>query len=183
MEVKNYISQLTGDTITVCATGHRPNALPWGYTNPISVINKMEIWIKKVCDFSGKKIHVLSGTALGIDTLWAIAAIRCRDGGYQVTLESAMPCENQGSKWPLKSREILRRILDKSDVVTLVNKKYSYRCMQERNEYMVNKSDLVVAFWNGQRHGGTYNCIQYAICKNKYVLYVDPAAIWKEGDR
>ena len=34
--------------------------------------------------------------------------------------------------------------------------------MQQRNELMVNDSDMVLALWDGESAGGTWNCIQYA---------------------
>ena len=42
--------------------------------------------------------------------------------------------------------------------------------MQKRNEYMVDKSDLVIAFWNGEESGGTWNTINYAERKGKQLV-------------
>ena len=43
--------------------------------------------------------------------------------------------------------------------------------MHKRNEYMVDNSDLVLAFWNGEESGGTYYTLSYAKKKNKRVFY------------
>lgn len=48
-----------------------------------------------------------------------------------------------------------------------------FQAYQVRNEYMVDNSDYVVAFWNKIQSGGTYNCIRYALKNNKTVQYVD----------
>lgn len=40
--------------------------------------------------------------------------------------------------------------------------------MQSRNEWMVNRSNIVIALWDGSEKGGTYNCLKYA--KSKIVL-------------
>ena len=45
--------------------------------------------------------------------------------------------------------------------------------MQKRNEYMVDNSDKVFAFWNGEEKGGTWNTIQYARKKGKDLEIID----------
>jgi uncharacterized phage-like protein YoqJ len=35
--------------------------------------------------------------------------------------------------------------------------------MQKRNEYMVDNSDFVIAVFDGEQKGGTFNCIKYAL--------------------
>ena len=42
--------------------------------------------------------------------------------------------------------------------------------MQLRNEYMVDNSDKVIAYFNGEKKGGTYNCIKYAESLNKEII-------------
>ena len=62
----------------------------------------------------------------------------------------------------------------KATNVTLVNKEYSATNMQLRNEYMIDNSDVLIAIWTGKRYGGTFNAIQYAIRKNKRIIWIDP---------
>lgn len=38
---------------------------------------------------------------------------------------------------------------------------------------MVDRSELVVAFWGGKEFGGTFNTIKYAKRKNKKIEFVD----------
>lgn len=40
--------------------------------------------------------------------------------------------------------------------------------MNERNRYMVEKSEIVIALWNG-KPSGTYNTIKYAQSLNKKI--------------
>jgi uncharacterized phage-like protein YoqJ len=46
--------------------------------------------------------------------------------------------------------------------------------MQVRNEYMVDHADVVIAIWNGNQHGGTFNAVSYARQKHKPVIRIDP---------
>ena len=55
---------------------------------------------------------------------------------------------------------------------TVISERYFKGCMQKRNRYMVDKSDLVLAIWNGSETGGTWNTIKYARSKNKEILYI-----------
>ena len=43
--------------------------------------------------------------------------------------------------------------------------------MQKRNMYMVDRADLVLAIWNGEEKGGTWNTIRYARKKEKALQY------------
>ena len=54
---------------------------------------------------------------------------------------------------------------------------YAVWKMQKRNIWMVDQSNVVVAVWNGEKSGGTYNCIKYAIEKKKPVLVIHPTLL------
>jgi len=43
--------------------------------------------------------------------------------------------------------------------------------MNKRNEYLVENSDVLLAYFNGEK-GGTENTIKYAKLKNKKIIYV-----------
>ena len=45
--------------------------------------------------------------------------------------------------------------------------------MQTRNEWMVDKADVVIACFDGT-NGGTANCVNYAREKNKELIIIDP---------
>lgn len=43
---------------------------------------------------------------------------------------------------------------------------------QKRNEYMVDNSSILIAYYDERESGGTFNCIQYAKSKNKEIIYL-----------
>lgn len=45
---------------------------------------------------------------------------------------------------------------------------------QERNEFMVDRGHIVIAVWDGLKKGGTWNCIKYAIQKDRPIWRIDP---------
>ena len=48
--------------------------------------------------------------------------------------------------------------------------------MQKRNEYMVDKCDILLAVWDGSA-GGTNNCVKYARKLDKEIIIIDPRKI------
>ena len=63
-------------------------------------------------------------------------------------------------------------IIRQCDIQTVVSPAYFRGCMQKRNRYMVDNSDIVLAIWNGKETGGTWNTIKYARSKNKEIRYI-----------
>ena len=52
-------------------------------------------------------------------------------------------------------------LLSACDIVTYVSHMYSPDCMMKRNQYMIDRSSLLIACFNG-RSSGTMNTILYA---------------------
>jgi uncharacterized phage-like protein YoqJ len=61
-------------------------------------------------------------------------------------------------------------------VITLVEAETypGHWVMHNRNKWMVDNSDLLVAVWNGEKSGGTFATIKYAKSKGKDVWRIDP---------
>lgn len=147
----------------IAITGHRPNKLGNDYdliSNLVlqSIINEH------------KPTQLISGMALGIDTLWAELAIE-----NNIPLLAALPCQNQDKMWPQKSKLIYKDILDNplttSHLVT--DCEYNVKCMQDRDIYMVDNCDLLIAVWDGTS-GGTSNCVGYANSVDKKIIIINP---------
>ncbi len=138
----------------LAAAGHRPDKLG-GYDNPRAA-NKLRAIaqsyiVDEVPDF------VISGMALGWDQYVAEAAL-----SVGALLVAAVPFAGQETKWPTHAQQHYRELLARCvRVVVVCEGGYAPQKMQVRNEWMVNKSDRMLAMWNGSL-GGTANCIKYA---------------------
>jgi len=166
------------ETIKIAATGHRPKDLCGGY-NLQSPTNKMIAKAMKEHLLSylkdEKKVHAISGMALGTDTIFALVALELREEGYPVTLESAIPCKDHAGNWPKASQKQWKEIVDAADKVTQVSDQpYAPLLMFKRNTYMVNECDELLAVYNGSGKGGTANCVQYAEKTNKPIVVINP---------
>lgn len=158
--------------ITICVTGHRPGKM-YGYNlsdaRYIALKKKFkELLMKEQCG------EAISGMALGVDTVFALAVLELKEEGYPIRLHCAIPCRNQSKKWFPASVNLYNQILAKADIVRLVSdEEYKPYLMQKRNEYMVDLSDKVIAVWDGST-GGTGNCVAYAKKKEKEILRIMP---------
>lgn len=113
---------------------------------------------------------MISGRALGVDTIWALLAIK-----HEVPLVCAVPCYGQSKKWPQKSQDVHKLIINhpNSCLVFTHEGEYNEECMQKRNEWMVNECDILVAVWDGSS-GGTANCVKYARSVGKQIILIKP---------
>lgn len=157
---------------TICVTGHRPDKL-YGYD--LSDIRYVELKdkLKKIL-IEEECTTAITGMALGVDTVFAVAVLELKKSGHDIKLHCAIPCQNHSCKWNKISIKIYNFILDKADKVTIVtDKPYQSWMMQRRNEFMVDLSDKVIAVWNGSK-GGTANCIKYAQEQKKEIIRIIP---------
>lgn len=165
------------NTITIAATGHRPNKLPGGYD--VQSYSNVALG-KKIRDVflshldKGLQIHAISGMALGVDTIFALVALNLKDQGYAITVEAAIPCKNHPCRWPQASQRQWKNIVDRCDKVTYVSdQEYTPACMQRRNIYMVDNCNKLIAVWDGTP-GGTGSCVNYARKKGSTITHIDP---------
>ena len=146
----------------ICGTGHRPNKLGgYGIETTNKLIQIASDWLREQ-----KPTKVISGMALGWDMALASAAI-----SNEIPLVAAVPFKGQEVKWPQESQKEFNRLLEKATSVVFVSDGgYAAWKMQVRNEWMVDNADVILALYNGDTSGGTYNWIRYAKKKEKQVV-------------
>lgn len=160
-----------------CAfTGHRPKSFPWGYDETVRDC----VLLKKAL---AEQIRILaeqgvtewlSGMALGVDIWAAEVVLRLKKKYSEMNLCCIIPCEGQERKWPSRSQEQYRSILEQADEITYVSHKYSQGCMQKRNRYMVDHASMVLAVYNGDRQSGTAMTLRYAYSCERELILIDP---------
>ena len=157
--------------LTCCCSGHRSQKFPWKYGEGEAhkkYLVGMTRQIEKLIE-SGYT-YFISGGAIGVDMDFADAVLQAKKQHKDIILEIAVPCRNQDLKWSNGDKKRYAEILKSADIVNILSESYTSSCMQKRNEYMVDKSDLIIAFWNGEESGGTWNTINYAERKGKQLV-------------
>ena len=146
-----------------CFTGHRPARLPWGMNEGDPRCIELKIRIRTALEdaYSRGYRHFICGMAIGCDTYFAEAVLELRTHYGDLTLEAAVPCDSQSDKWNRKQKETYLTLLSLCDMVTYVSHLYTPDCMMRRNRYMIDRSSLLIACFNG-RGSGTMNTILYA---------------------
>ncbi len=146
-----------------CFTGHRPVRLPWGLNeaDPGCIDLKSRLCSALRDAYNHGFRHFICGMALGCDTYFAEAVLELKKEYGGITLEAAVPCDNQSERWNRRQRDKYNSLLEACDSVTYVSHQYSPDCMMKRNQYMIDHSALLIACFNGQ-NSGTMNTILYA---------------------
>ena len=142
-----------------CFTGHRPGKLE---------VEEGEIkrLLEKAVDDAISKGYVtfITGMAMGTD-IWAAEIILKRKKknkkNKKIHLVCALPHPGFESRRDFSEKTKFNRILLKADIVKEINDHYFPGCYQVRNQWMVDRSNLVIAVFNGEK-GGTKNTIDYA---------------------
>lgn len=131
-----------------CAfTGHRPEKLPWKYNEAdrrcIDLKAALFAQIRKLTDEGVTQF--LSGMALGVDLWSAQAVLALRQGNPKQKLHCILPCMAQADAWSESARKQYHWILTQADSVIYVNREYHRNCMLERNHFMVDHAEVLLA--------------------------------------
>lgn len=159
---------------TCCFTGHRPEKLPWGCDedDPRCLSLKERIAAALEEAYAAGMRHFICGMALGADFYFCEAVLALRERHGDLTVEAAIPCEEQAAHWREADRQRYFSLVERCDFETMVQHHYDRGCMLRRNRYMVDRSAMLIAAYDGLM-GGTMYTIQYAMKKGLEVNIID----------
>lgn len=150
-------------------TGHRPNKLG-GYILPNPVSN--EVMLRLADSLKAiKPTLVLTGMALGVDQ-WA--AQICSEMG--IPFDAVIAFEGYENKWPPTAQRQYHHLLSKANKKWMLSPgPYRPSLLHYRNHWLVDKSEGLLAVWDGLPGSGTSACIEYAFSVNRPVCKVNIA--------
>lgn len=93
---------------------------------------------------------------------------------WNIPWEAVMPFEGHYGKWNMSDRRLLDELLSCAESTTYVRQEYSRMAYAMRNRYMIEKSQLCCAYWNGDLKGGTAMTVKLARKKNIDVIQYHP---------
>ena len=183
----------------VCFTGHRPDKL-YGYDyNNSKYIDLLESVKNIIFDLDSKYEYktFISGGCIGFDFIAFEAVNKLNyENRRGLTNNVAIPFKGQELRWKDNDKAIYNHILETADNVIKVDDEYGYITDDNirsrkyakyymRNKYMVDNSDIVIACWNGDCTGGTWNTVRYAMNNNKIIICINPEdlsiKVFKDG--
>ncbi len=147
-----------------CFTGHRPEKL-----------NCPEEQVKALLDAAVRQAvedgftTFITGMARGVDIWAGQAVLKLRAQNPAIKLVAASPYKGFEDRWSDAWKEQYSFLIQWADAVRYICPGYSKGAFQQRNEWMVDRSSRVIAFYNGES-GGTRNTIRYAESKGVQVI-------------
>ncbi|MBD2386005.1 SLOG family protein [Cylindrospermum sp. FACHB-282] len=149
-------------------TGHR-DISNLNNSNVIALLNQaIDMAINQGVDRFG------NGMALGGDQ--AAAEILNQRG---LIWTGIIPYAGQGNyaKWSPEQRLKYRGILKGASGKIILSPEYYAGCMQVRNKYMVQHSDICIAVYDGRLTGGTAGTVRMARDRNLSIIQVNPKTL------
>jgi len=146
----------------VCAfTGHRRLGADFSEERLKKAIEEV---LKKGCD------KFYCGMAMGFDLEACKTLISFRDR-YSFTVSACIPCSDQPSGYSKKEKILYDEMCAACDEKIVLYDSYVKGCMHERNRYMVDRCDFLIAYFNGKT-GGTAYTVNYAAQRGKEIIYI-----------
>lgn len=159
----------------IAVTGHRPQSLDGDFDYKSNLWEEIYRWFDRTYSFYRPE-KVLSGMALGVDTIAAKCAV-----DLEVPLVACIPFKGQDSRWGNKAKKRYKWLLDNASEIIYTDDWWEhfrdikfnsvYQKLMFRNMFMVDHCDTLLGVFNGNS-GGTKHCIDYAVSKGiRYDLY------------
>lgn len=161
-------------------TGHRPQRFKFKYNEHY----KLCVKIKKALTAEIVNLYrqgVRSfwvGGSIGVDT-WAaeiVMELKKQTEFEEIRLCVALPFHGFKDRYDSKQQTRLRDILSACDEKTTVSDTESEHAYRNRNEYMINRSDCVLAVYDNDRsiRSGTGMTVNYAKKKGLPIILIHP---------
>lgn len=154
-----------------CFTGYRPIKFPFSIEQGSGGLKRLEnSIIETVFSLYAEGCTTFySGMAMGFDIIAAEAVLLLKEEHSEVRLICAVPFKEQGAGFPEPWHGRYAEIIRCADEVVITADKYYKGCYHKRNAFLVDSSDFVVTWFDGQP-GGTAWTVKYAQNKGRYVL-------------
>ena len=149
--------------IKIGVTGHRPKRL-----KKIAEVNRITDWIDANLQPFNDFI-MITGMAQGFDQIAALEALHF--GGR---IWSYFPYRH-------KLSDLEDYLVTKADKVRYEREDWSMDCYDVRDRRIVDDCDVLFACWDGKKHGGTWNTIEYARKKGKTIVYFNEKDLKEKG--
>lgn len=136
-----------------CVTGHRD--LPQKEINRVKAALRREIEKAVTDGFT----CFMSGFAEGVDQYFAEIVLEMRKANPALELVAAIPYQKRLDS--LREKKRTDEMLDACADIVVIQEEYQPSVYARRNRYMVERSDRVIAVYDGREKGGTAGTIRY----------------------
>jgi uncharacterized phage-like protein YoqJ len=154
-------------TVTLAGTGHQPNKIAAVEDKVRAATRTRLLMYLPVC--------VRSGLAWGFDLILAEEALR-----LHIPVVGVAPYPGQEYGWTDSWKARFRSVLQRCSNVEWVHRKRPHghreaaEWLNERNHYLIQPAWGVLACWNGDTEGGTWNTVCLARMMQKPLDHIHP---------
>lgn len=152
---------------TCCITGHRE--IPAGRAAYVERALALEIDRAIEDGFT----CFLTGFAEGTDQLFARLVLERARSFPQIRLEGAIPF--RGRIQTLRRSPESCALLDGCSQLHILSERYSPGVYSYRNRFMIDRSQRVLAVYDGRQSGGTFSAIQLVLKSGRELRTISPA--------
>jgi len=148
--------------ISSCAfTGHRDLKVNFSEENLKKTIEKV---LKRGCT------RFYCGMAYGFDLIACKNLLSFRDR-YDFSIVACIPYADQAKAFSLKNKKLYEEMCSACDEKIVLHDFFVKGCLYERDRYMVDRSDVIIAYLFEQESGTGYT-VKYAESRGKEILYI-----------
>lgn len=173
MEAKNNLA--------VAFTGHRKERILQGNGNNLLTLAQIkDAVVEMVTELYGKGYKAYyTGMANGFDMIAAEAVLQVREEYGDIVLIAAVPFRKQPLWFDAEDQLLYARLLERTNRVVMVSENYHKGCYLRRDEYMVRKADMIIAYF--LREMSAYatpyaDCLRGGICSRYCAVYANAVA-------
>lgn len=149
---------------TVAFTGHR-------LIDPSKVqAVKQELRAKVKALYAKGVRYYLSGMALGFDMLAAEEILSLKTELPCLRLIAIIPFDGQSNRWNYKDQGRYKKILAEADDYIVLSEGFFKGCYLKRNDFMIDHSCGLIAYYDGGYKGGTFYTFKNAKAKGKEII-------------
>lgn len=139
---------------TCCVTGHR--CIPSGQTDVVR--QGLEQAVRQA--IADGYTAFISGFADGVDLTFAESVSQAMQENPKIKLIAALPYRRRLET--LQKRELTKTLIEQCTEIYVAAEEYLPSVYVKRNRYMVERSDRVIAVYDGRDSGGTVGTIRLA---------------------
>ena len=87
-----------------------------------------------------------------------------------IRLIAVVPFRRQNCRWPSIEKERYQNIVSRADRIIVLSEYYFKGCLLRRNDFMLEYSCGVIAFYDGKLYGGTFYTCREAVKKGMDIV-------------
>ncbi len=108
--------------------------------------------------------------AMGFDLMAAETVLSLKGRYPDIRLIAVVPFRRQSYRWPSMEKEHYQKIISQADWVIVLSEHYFKGCLLRRNDFMLEYSCGLIAFYDGKPYGGTFYTCREAVKKGMDIV-------------